>query len=117
MDFVAVSPNGLRIAGVTATDTGVAFDLANHSARKISVSTNVFPIAWGMDSNDLMLSITGLRLSNRENELANGQNSALENAGNWRPRRHHRIGPYCSGPSDWCVRILDELKSVAVISG
>jgi DNA-binding beta-propeller fold protein YncE len=53
MDFVAVSPNGLRIAGVTARDTGMAFDLANHSTRQISLPTNAFPIAWSVDSKDL----------------------------------------------------------------
>jgi eukaryotic-like serine/threonine-protein kinase len=53
MDFVAVSPNGLRIAGVMARDTGTVFDLANHSVRQISVSTDAFPIAWSVDSKDL----------------------------------------------------------------
>jgi DNA-binding winged helix-turn-helix (wHTH) protein len=53
MDFVAMSPNGLRIAGVTARDTGMVFDLANHSARQMSPSTNAFPIAWSTDGKDL----------------------------------------------------------------
>jgi eukaryotic-like serine/threonine-protein kinase len=53
MDFVAVSPNGFRIAGATASDTGIVFDLTNNSARQISPSMNAFPVAWSLDNQNL----------------------------------------------------------------
>jgi eukaryotic-like serine/threonine-protein kinase len=53
MDFVAVSPDGLRIAGATTSDSGLIFDLANHSARQISPGLNALPIAWTTNGKQL----------------------------------------------------------------
>jgi DNA-binding winged helix-turn-helix (wHTH) protein/Tol biopolymer transport system component len=53
MDFVAVSPDGMRIAGATTSDAGLVFDLANHSARQLSPGLNALPIAWTLNNRDL----------------------------------------------------------------
>jgi hypothetical protein len=53
MDYVVVSPNGLRIAGATASNAGLVFDLATHSARQISPGISALPAAWSMDNKDL----------------------------------------------------------------
>ncbi|MGI8958275.1 MAG: winged helix-turn-helix domain-containing protein [Bryobacteraceae bacterium] len=53
LDYVAVSPDGLRIAGATISDSGLIFDLRNHSARQISPGVNALPIAWSTDSKEL----------------------------------------------------------------
>jgi WD40 repeat protein len=53
MDFVAVSPDGLRVAGATTSHSGIIFDLANHSAREISPGLNALPVAWTTNSREL----------------------------------------------------------------
>ncbi len=53
MDYVAVSPNGLRIAGVSGNETALVFELADGAARQISSVICAIPIAWSVDSNDL----------------------------------------------------------------
>jgi eukaryotic-like serine/threonine-protein kinase len=53
MDFVAVSPDGLRIAGATTSGAVLLFDLATHSARQILPGLNALPIAWAANGRQL----------------------------------------------------------------
>jgi hypothetical protein len=53
MDVAAVSPDGLRIAGVTTSGAVLLFDLVSHSARQISPGLNALPIAWTTNNKEL----------------------------------------------------------------
>ncbi|MGI9073960.1 MAG: winged helix-turn-helix domain-containing protein [Bryobacteraceae bacterium] len=53
MDFIAVSPDGLRMAGATTSGALLLFDLGTHSARQISPGLNALPIAWTTNGKQL----------------------------------------------------------------
>lgn len=53
LDFVAVSPDGSRIAGVDGSGLCSMFAIFDQAARQISSGLDAFPIAWSSDNADL----------------------------------------------------------------
>jgi eukaryotic-like serine/threonine-protein kinase len=53
MDFVTVSPDGSRIAGVSSDRSCLVFDITDHEARPVSSAMDSFPVAWSSDNSDL----------------------------------------------------------------
>ncbi len=53
LDFVAVSSDGSRVAGVDGNASCIMFAISHQAARQISTALDAFPVAWSSDNADL----------------------------------------------------------------